>query len=173
MEKVQRWATKMVPGLKNLQYEDRLQQLGILNLSARRLLRVLIETFKIMNSHTKGSSKKSSYLSTRHANSCKLIKPSCKKGLECNCKILHAPNRARSEIWKDHSVSLFFGRTSLSNRNIILAILLLAGDVHPNPGPINWETIYPYSYCQQHVVGPVLKLVVKLVTSGTTENGYQ
>ena len=45
----------------------------------------------------------------------------------------------------------FFGRTSLSNRNIVLAILLLAGDVHPNPGPINRETIYPCGYCQQHV----------------------
>ena len=38
---------------------------------------------------------------------------------------------------------LFFGRTLLSNRHIVLAILLLAGDVHPNPGPINRETIYP------------------------------
>ena len=45
----------------------------------------------------------------------------------------------------------FFGRTSLTNRNIDLAILLLAGDVHPNPGPINRETIYPCGYCQQHV----------------------
>ena len=45
----------------------------------------------------------------------------------------------------------FFSRTSLSNRNIVLAILLLAGDVYPNPGPINRETIYPCGYCQQHV----------------------
>ena len=37
MEKVQRRATKIVPRLKNLQYEDRLQRLGILNPSARRL----------------------------------------------------------------------------------------------------------------------------------------
>ena len=43
MEKVQRRATKMVPELKNLQYEDRLQRLGILNLSARRLGGDLIE----------------------------------------------------------------------------------------------------------------------------------
>ena len=39
----------------------------------------------------------------------------------------------------------------LSNRNIVLAILLLAGDVYPNPGPINREAIYPCDYCQQHV----------------------
>ena len=87
MEKVQRRATKMVPGLKNLQYEDRLQRLGILNLSARRLRGDLIETFKIMNSLTnvpyQRFFEKSTYLSTRHANSCKLVKPSCKKGLQC------------------------------------------------------------------------------------------
>ena len=71
--------------------------------------------------------------------------------LTFNANVLHAPNRVRSEIRKDPSVTLFFGRTSLSNKNIVLAILLLAGDVHPNPGPINRETIYPCGYCQQHV----------------------
>ena len=71
--------------------------------------------------------------------------------LAFNANVLHAPNRVRSEIWKDPSVMLFFGRTSLSNRNIVLAILLLAGIVHPNPGPMNRETIYPRGYCQQHV----------------------
>ena len=71
--------------------------------------------------------------------------------LAFNANVLHTPNRVRSEIRKDPSVTLFFGRTSLSNRNIVLAILLLAGDVHPNPGPINRETIYPCGYCQQHV----------------------
>ena len=72
--------------------------------------------------------------------------------LAFNANVLHAPNRVRSEIRKDPSVTLFFGRTSLSNRNIVLAILLLAGDVHPNPGPINrGSTIYPCGYCQQHV----------------------
>ena len=47
MEKVQRRATKMVPGLKNLQYKDRLQRLGILNPSARQLRGDLIETFVV------------------------------------------------------------------------------------------------------------------------------
>ena len=51
--------------------------------------------------------------------------------LAFNANVLHAPNHVRSEIRKDPSVTLFFGRTSLSNRNIVLAILLLAGDVHP------------------------------------------
>ena len=43
MEKVQRRARKMVLGLKNLQYEDRLQRLGILNLSDRRLRGILLK----------------------------------------------------------------------------------------------------------------------------------
>ena len=51
--------------------------------------------------------------------------------LAFNANVLHAPSRVLSEIRKDPSVTLFFGRTSLSNRNIVLAILLLAGDVHP------------------------------------------
>ena len=71
--------------------------------------------------------------------------------LAFNANVLHAPNRVRSEVRKDPSVTLFFGCTSLSNRNIVLAILLLAGDVHPNSGPINRETIHPCGYCQQHV----------------------
>ena len=72
--------------------------------------------------------------------------------LAFNANVLHAPNRVRSKIRKDPLVTLFFGRTSLSNRNIVLATLLLTGDVHPNPGPINRDTIYPgCGYCQQHV----------------------
>ena len=35
--------------------------------------------------------------------------------LAVNANVLHAPNRVRSEIRKDPSVTLFFGRTSLSN----------------------------------------------------------
>ena len=36
MEKIQRQATKMVPALFNLQYEDSLKKLGIYSLAARR-----------------------------------------------------------------------------------------------------------------------------------------
>ena len=71
--------------------------------------------------------------------------------LAFNVHVSHAPNHVRSKIRNDPSVTLLFGRTSLSNRNIVLAILLLAGDVHSNQGPINRETIYPCGYCQQHL----------------------
>ena len=52
MEKIQRQATKMVPALRHLQYEDRLKKLGIYSLAARRLRGDLIETFKLLHGHT-------------------------------------------------------------------------------------------------------------------------
>ena len=47
MEKIQRQATKMVPALRHLQYEDRLKKLGIYSLAARRLRGDLIETLTL------------------------------------------------------------------------------------------------------------------------------
>ena len=52
MEKIQRQATKMVPALRHLQYEDRLKKLVIYSLDARRLMGDLIETFKLLHGHT-------------------------------------------------------------------------------------------------------------------------
>jgi hypothetical protein len=48
LEKVQRRATKMVTGLRNKSYEQRLQKLRLTTLQQRRLRGDLIETYKIM-----------------------------------------------------------------------------------------------------------------------------
>ena len=48
LEKVQRSATKMVHGLRNLSYEQRLRHLELTTLKERRIRGDLIETFKIM-----------------------------------------------------------------------------------------------------------------------------
>ena len=68
MEKVQRRATRMVPELKHLKYEDRLKKLEIYHLSARRLRGDLTETYKLLNNFTdvpfERFFRKSSYLST-------------------------------------------------------------------------------------------------------------
>lgn len=48
IEKVQRRATKMIEGCKNLSYEERLRVLGLTTLETRRLRADLIEVFKIM-----------------------------------------------------------------------------------------------------------------------------
>ena len=55
MEKVQRRATRMVPELKHLKYEDRLKKLEIYHLSARRLRGDLIEitTIEMSKHHCK------------------------------------------------------------------------------------------------------------------------
>ena len=51
LEKVQRRATKLLPELCNLAYEDRLKRLGLTTLEDRRVRGDLIEMFKILNGH--------------------------------------------------------------------------------------------------------------------------
>ena len=46
---MQRRATKLVHGLENLTYDDRLKELGLTRLDKRRLRSDFIETFKIIN----------------------------------------------------------------------------------------------------------------------------
>jgi len=49
LEGVQRRATKLVHGIADLNYDDRLKGLGLVRLDNRRLRSDLTETYKILN----------------------------------------------------------------------------------------------------------------------------
>ena len=49
LEGVQGRATKMIPSLRNLSYEERLKRLSMFSLRRRRLRGDMIEVFKMIN----------------------------------------------------------------------------------------------------------------------------
>ena len=51
LEKIQRRATKLIPGLIDLRYEERLTECGLTTLETRRLRGDQIEVFKILNGY--------------------------------------------------------------------------------------------------------------------------
>ena len=51
LEKIQRRATKLIPELRYLRYEERLKECGLTTLETRRLRGDQIEVFKILNGY--------------------------------------------------------------------------------------------------------------------------
>ena len=51
LEKIQRRATKLIPELRDLTYEERLKECGLTTLETRRLRGGQIEVFKILNGY--------------------------------------------------------------------------------------------------------------------------
>ena len=51
LERIQRRATKMIPELRDLSYEERLKECGLTTLEKRRLRGDQIEVFKILNGY--------------------------------------------------------------------------------------------------------------------------
>ena len=56
--KIQKRATKLIPGLRDLRYAERLKECGLTTLETRRLRRDQIEVFKILNGYENIDSKK-------------------------------------------------------------------------------------------------------------------
>ena len=51
LEKIQRRATKRIPGTKNVRCEERFEECGLTTLDTRRLRRDQIEVFNILNGY--------------------------------------------------------------------------------------------------------------------------
>ena len=51
LEKIERRAIKLIPGLRDLRYEERLKECGLTTLETRRLRGDQIEVFKILNGY--------------------------------------------------------------------------------------------------------------------------
>ena len=51
LEKMQRRATKLIPGLRDLRYEERLKECGLTTIETRKLRGGQIEVFKILNGY--------------------------------------------------------------------------------------------------------------------------
>ena len=77
IEKVQQRATKMVSSLKNLDYNTRLQELGLTTLELRRQRGDMIEVYKLLNGHENIDASQFFKLNTNsnRGHSMKLIKP--------------------------------------------------------------------------------------------------
>ena len=51
LEKIQRQATKLIPGLREPSYEERLKECGLTTLETRRLRGDQVGVYKILNGH--------------------------------------------------------------------------------------------------------------------------
>ena len=84
LEKVQKYATQLIPEIAHLNYEERLEKLNLYSLEQRRLRGQLIETFKILSGKYEFNHEKLfkfSDTSNTRGHTMKLYKPTLKKGL--------------------------------------------------------------------------------------------
>ena len=115
LEKVQRRATKLVPELKEVQYEERLEALGLFKLETRRLRGDLIETYKIIHGLEKVNAEKFFKMAdgdVTRGHSLKIYKPRMVKGLRCrqeffSQRVIDEWNKLPPQVVNAPSVNFF------------------------------------------------------------------
>src|SRR6266536_3311624 len=98
IERVQHWATKMIDGLKDLSYEQRLSRLNLTMLESRRLRGDLIEVFKILKGLEDVNYQEFFKMSTSQLRGHEL--KLCKKSFNSNVGKFSFSNRV-VEVWND------------------------------------------------------------------------
>src|SRR5579864_8235140 len=80
MERVQRRATRLIEGFKDVSYDDRLEQMGLISLEKRRVRGDLIQVFKLLKGYIKIDYRKFfeiSLIGRTRGHSLKLVKKCC------------------------------------------------------------------------------------------------
>jgi ribonuclease P/MRP protein subunit RPP40 len=124
LEKVQRRATKLVSGIRNKPYHERLCLLGLTTLKQRRVRGDLIETFKIMTSREKLCKKDFFQLADQQhglrGHTMKLFRKRCRTTMRANSfsmRVVDEWNALPQEVVDATSVNCFKNRLDLLNEN--------------------------------------------------------
>ena len=117
MERVQHRFTRMTPGMAELEYSNRLKQLGLPSLMCRRERGDLIETFKILKGFERVDRDKFFRVShniTTRGHNLKLVKAKCSKNVRKNCfsyRMVNRWNKLDKEIVENStSINMFKNR---------------------------------------------------------------
>ena len=124
LERIQRRATKMIPELRDLSYEERLKECGLTTLETRRLRGDQIEVFKILNGYDNidrnmfFSLKKDS---RTRGHEVKLVKDQCRLDIRkysFSQRTINEWNRLSTDCLTTSSVNMFKNRVDTYLRRV-------------------------------------------------------
>ena len=119
LERIQRRATKMIPELRDLSYEERLKECGLITLETRRLRGDQIEVFKILNGYENidrnmfFSLKKDS---RTRGHEVKLVKDQCRLDIRKHSfsqRTIHERNKLSTDCVTASSVNMFKNKVDI------------------------------------------------------------
>ena len=113
VEKVQRRATKIIPELMNLPYQDRLKAVKLPTLEYRRIRSDIIQVFRIMKGYDQIDPSKLFTLSSSSSNrghNLKIYKPRCESTLKLHsfsCRTINLWNNLPQDVVDSQSINSF------------------------------------------------------------------